>query len=144
MAYSEYLFKEGYAAERLAEVKASLKKNQGTDDLTDYAIRIFRNLLREDPKRYRNFGPYWWALKKILIARGVAAGPTIDEDVAAVYRGANDEETIVLADDFRNRIYLENFFVYSNRFILDADSGEEYVLYDPDYERRAKAVEELI
>ena len=145
MAFTELLFKDGYAAERLAEAKATLKANKGTDDFTGFALRVIRNRLSEDPKRYRDYGPYWWALKKVLMAHGMAKGSTVDEEVAAVYCGANDEETIILADDFRDRIYLENFFVYANSFVLDADADEEYVLLDPDYEGFARAMDiELI
>lgn len=145
MAYTEYRFKDGYAAERLAEAKATLKANKDTDDFTGFALNLIRRRLAADPRSYRSYGPYWWALKKALIAHGLAKGTAMDEAVAAAYCGASEEESIILADDFRDRIYDENFIQYANRFILDADSAEEYVLTDPDYERSAKALEiELI
>lgn len=115
-------------------MKAALKANKGTDDFTGYAFKVIRNRLSEDPKRYRDYGPYWWALKKVLMAHGMAKGSTVDEEVAAVYCGANDEETVILTDDFRDPIYLENFFVDANLFVLDSDADKEYVLLDPDYE----------
>ena len=119
-------------------MKAALKANKGTDDFTGYAFKVIRNRLSEDPKRYRDYGPSWWALKKVLMAHGMAKGSTVDEEVEAVYCGANDEETVILTDDFRDRIYLENFFVDANLFVLDSDADKEYVLLDPDYEGFAR------
>lgn len=60
---------------------------------------------------------------------------------AAVYCGATEEESFILADDFHDRICDENFIQFANRFILDADAAEEYVLNDPDNERSVKALD---
>ena len=52
---------------------------------------------------YRAFGPYWPALKDIFIKQGLWTGtPSGDRDMAAAYCGATDEETIVMAEMFRD------------------------------------------
>lgn len=47
------------------------------------------------------------------------------------YRGATDEETIVMAEEFRLD-YLNHFFLYSDEFVLDGETNEVWQLHDLD------------
>lgn len=66
----------------------------------------------------------------------------MDEAVAAVYCGKTEEETLVLADDFKDRIYEENYPAGERTFTLDAEA-DDYRLWDPDYERLARMIDEI-
>lgn len=142
MTYTELLFKPGYAEARVKECKKNLLKNLGTDDLLGFGRGLICRRLQADPRSYITYGPYWWALKKVLIAHGAAPGTAMDEDVAAVYCGRTEEETLVLADDFKDRIYEENFPSGTRTFTLDAEA-DDYRLWDPDYERLARMFDEI-
>lgn len=143
MAFTELLFVPGYAEGRVAEAKKNLKENRGTDDFVGFGLQIIGERLRNEPRSYVEYGPYWWALKKVLIAHEMAPGSIVDEEVAAVYCGKTEEETMILADDFRDRIYQENFPTGTRYFLLDADGEGEYVLNDPDYERVARQIDDI-
>lgn len=49
--------------------------------------------------------------------------------------GETDEETLIMADEFRT-MYLKSNIVYANQFMLDAGSGF-WTLYDSDMETPA-------
>ena len=46
------------------------------------------------------YGVYWWALKDVLRRQGYDVGDVTDVDMAGKYKGANDDETIVAADEW--------------------------------------------
>lgn len=132
MTYTEYLF-EGDAVRSMVEtMRASVLQDQGTEDFEDFALTVIRKRLALDPIRYRDYGPYWWAVKKLLNESEFYMGEDADAGIWSVYRGANAAETIVKADMFRN-LYLSNFFVGANQFNLDG-SGELWSLWDEDME----------
>ena len=134
--YTEFIYDSDYVKAQKEQYITNLEANQGTRDIVSYAAKVLADWLEPRPQRYRDFGPYWWAFKKILIARGLAKGDVMDEDVAAVYRGSGDEETVVLCQIFMDE-YRARYLIGTNRFTLDPESIEDYVLYDPDYEVKA-------
>lgn len=131
--YTEFLYDSDYVKAQKEQFLANLEANRNTRDIVSYAASALAEWLELNPQRYRDFGPYWWAFKKILIARGLAKGDAMDEEIAAVYRGGDDEETVVLCQLFMDE-YRARFLIGSNRFTLDPESVGDYVLYDPDYE----------
>ena len=141
MAYTEYLFDAEEIREKTNQYTENLKRNLGLSDLTANGVKVISDRLREDPRRYRDYGPYWPALKAVMLSRGYGIGDRIAPEIAAVYHGSNDAETIVMAEEFRN-YYLDTFFVYANKFMLNED-GEEWILYDPAYERLAALGDEM-
>ena len=88
-----------------------------------------------DPACYLTYGPYWWAMKDMLIRRGYSFGNDLDKEVFRHYRGKNDEESLVMCETFRD-IYLECFMRGTRRFTLNGKGGEDYVLADRDMEVR--------
>ena len=134
--YTEFLYDSDYVKAQKEQFLANLEANQNTRDIVAFATQMLADWLEKKPQRYRDFGPYWWAFKKILIARGLAKGDAMDEEIAAVYRGGDDEETVVLCQLFMDE-YRARFLIGSNRFTLDAEEIGDYVLYDPDYEVKA-------
>lgn len=131
MEYTAYKFQPSFIEERLKSYKSNLMKFKGHDDLVGNAVRVIRERLESDPRRYLSYGPYWWAIKKVLVDNGVPLGKVDDEEVRLAYTGTTDEETIVMAEEFRNDC-LGNMKLYTDRFMLDEESGRWWRLRDPD------------
>ena len=67
-------------------------KFKGHDNLVANAVRVIRERLEADPRRYLSYGPYWWGIKKVLVDNGVPLGECDDEEIRLAYSGATDEE----------------------------------------------------
>ena len=76
------------------------------------------------------------AMKRIINERGGNLGDSMHEEIAAVYKGSNDEETFTAAFMFME-YYLDFLFkgCRSRSFQLE-DSAEEWILRDLDIENR--------
>ena len=98
MEYTAYKFQPSFIEERLKSYKSNLMKFKGHDDLVGNAVRVIRERLESDPRRYLSYGPYWWPIKKVLVDNGVPLGKVDDEEVRLAYTGTTDEETIVMAE----------------------------------------------
>lgn len=131
--YTEYFFEQS-AIKNLAEQrKKALAANRGLSDFLGFGLSVIADRLKKDPIRYRDYGPYWWALKDLLNKNGYDYGQQSDEEISSAYRGNTDAETLVMADEFRS-MYLDTFLVHSNQFMLDANTGEMWTLLDSDME----------
>ncbi len=136
--FTAYKFDPKWIKKETARHKRNVKKNLGRDDWLDYAMEVIEKRLKDAPKKnYRSYGPYWWALKKVLLAHGKAHGDMMDETIAREYKGSTEEETITAAEAFRD-FYFSYYSVENNKFDLgcedDDDYGGDWVLWDPDYE----------
>lgn len=139
---SYYLFDSEELASLTADKKQSLAKKKPEADFTEFAAGVIYERLKANIQRYRVYGPYWWALKKVLRKHGYNVGSQTDEDISAKYRGSNDAETIVAADTF----YLEmsnHVLVTNNRWQLNP-KRDDYVLYDTDMELRPSITDAII
>lgn len=132
MAYREFRFDPEAIQDRVKEC-LEVAKAEGRPDFEAFGARIFAEYLRDAPEKYRVFGPYWPALKEVLIKHGRAIGSPVFPEIAKAYRGANDTETLVMAEAFRD-YYFDHYFVGANSFLLDEDDDEEWVLIDHAYE----------
>ena len=110
---------------------ASAKHASGSFE--DNAVRVIAQRLQQHPARYIEFGPYWWALKQVLIDAGHDLGEEGAPLVASVYRGASAIETLVMAEAFKD-LYRARWFVGTQTFELS--EGELYELTDPDMQAR--------
>lgn len=131
--FTEYLYDKKAVQAQIVKSMATLKRTQKTDDWLGFAVPFVSRWLKRDPSHYLEFGPYWWAFKKLLIAKGLANGTAMDEEVAAVYKGETDIETLAMCAKFMD-FYRSYFFVGTRTFMLDPDDPVPYRLYDPDYE----------
>ena len=102
-------------------------------DLLGYGLGVVSRRLAKDPTRYKDYGPYWWALKSAMNEAGYAMGSEFDPVVAAEYTGETAVETLVMADHFRSE-FLESYPVGHDSFELA--EGVNYVLHDSDMESR--------
>lgn len=131
MKYTEYKFDPKYIQKEKARFLKRLKKNTEETDLVQFGSRVIADNLVKNPRRYRDFGPYWWAVKEVLIKQNLALGNTMDPEVRDEYKGKDDTETLVMGQIFSDD-YKRTSFIGANRFQLAPEI--EYTLYDPDYE----------
>lgn len=133
MAYTEYKFDKDAIKALVSERAAALRANRGFSNLLAFGLGVVAERLGKDPRRYRDYGPYWWALKDAMIAGGYNLGSQTDPLVKKAYRGDSEVETLIMADEFRTA-YLKANMIYTNQFLLDAASPDFWVLYDADME----------
>lgn len=134
---TQYLPDGARLAERAAELAANFAKNQAagkvSGTLEGRALDVVRSIAT--PERYVEFGPYWWAVKALLNARGEDLGDATDATVAAVYVAGSDLLTMIAATDFA-AFYRGRFFAGTRVFDLGDSSADGYVLFDEDMELR--------
>lgn len=136
MSYTEFRFDGEAVKEKLQTYRKNVKENFGVDDFEAFGAKIMADFLQKDPMRYRDFGPYWPALKNVLIKHDLALGTNVFEpEIAEAYKGESDAETLVLAEMFGD-YYRSRYILYANKYLLDVDDDEEWTLYDSDYERQ--------
>lgn len=133
MAYTEYKFDRETIKALVMERAAALRANRGFSSLLAFGLGVVVERLNKDPRRYRDYGPFWWALKDAMKAGGYSVGDQTDPLVKKAYRGESDVETLIMADEFRTA-YLKTNMIYTNQFLLDAGSPDFYTLYDADME----------
>lgn len=107
---------------------AALQAQVGDKPLLPVFVEQTRKIVARDPKNYLRYGPYWWAVKRILRANDVAVG-TYDEPVwANEYAGDTPELTLLAAWEFGDD-NMGRFGVQTNEYDLD---GITFLLHDPD------------
>ncbi|MDF0607200.1 hypothetical protein HZU77_016410 [Neisseriaceae bacterium TC5R-5] len=137
MPFTEYRFDPTMIKSLVAERAAALRANRGLSDLLSFGLSVVAERLQKDPRRYRDYGPYWPALKKVMNEAGYTLGEQSDPLIAQAYRGESAVETLIMADEFRTQ-YLAQTIVYTNQFMLDGESGEVWTLYDEEMELKHK------
>jgi hypothetical protein len=135
MAFTEFRFDAASIRDLVEVRRANIKANTSNGDMLGFCLGVVAKRLDQDPRRYTDYGPYWWALKDALRAGGRDYGEQSDPIIAQTYRGDTDEQTVIMADEFRTE-YLKTNVIYNGKFLLDAASPEWYVVFDPDMEQR--------
>ncbi len=128
MPHDLHQFDPAEIAALVTERAAALKANRGFSDLAGYALGVVWRRLRREPARYRDYGPYWWAVKSLLRGAGYPVDANTDPIIEAAYAGATPAATVVMADEFRSQ-YLARQAVGTATFNLSTD-GIPYVLED--------------
>ena len=112
----------------------------------DFLAGLAREL-REDPRRYKSFGPYWWLIKKELLAAGYTEfGHFMDQEWLDNMDYGNTAYNLAAAWGYSDWA-TDNGYLYATRHpyaLRDSDTeeqfGEEvwenavYVLEDTDME----------
>jgi hypothetical protein len=133
MSEPNYKIDPDYLRERLAGLSAQV----GGEPLLPMFIENTRKVLARDVKAYLRYGPYWWAMKRILRAGGVNVG-TYDEpmwaDEYAIKDGdVVDPELTLLAGWEFGDDQIGSVGVLTTEYELD---GRTFVLHDPDQAAR--------
>lgn len=136
MNITEYRLAPDALAAITKEKREQLEANTGETDLLGFGLGVVAGRLRRNPKRYVDYGPYWWALKDVLRRAGYSMGSETDVELVEAFRGADDTETLVGAEEFRDD-YLATRVVGERSYQLDGDSVESWSLMDEDMEARA-------
>ncbi|MEJ7804475.1 MAG: hypothetical protein WKG03_00935 [Telluria sp.] len=133
MSESDFKMDPDYLRGKLAE----LGEQVGGKPLLPIFVEQTRKVLAKDAKAYLRYGPYWWAMKRILRAGGVSVG-AYDEpvwaDEYAVKEGdaVSPELTLIAGWDFADD-NIGNVGVLTNEYEL---GDRTFVLYDPDQASR--------
>ena len=86
MAFTEYKFDKDAIKALVAERAVGLRANRGFSNLLGFGLGVVAERLQKDPRRYRDYGPYWWALKDAL-AQLETADDVLAFDVQAGWPG---------------------------------------------------------
>lgn len=139
MTFTNYFFESDGIEQQIAHVTESLKQKDilTVEDVEKYAVGVINRRLTKEPKRYRDYGPYWGALKEVLRRHGHNYGLPVYPLISDVYKGRTDMETIVMADSFRT-FYLDTYMIGTNSFVLNDEEPEMYTFVDDDMEELAQ------
>lgn len=118
-----------YIAESLAEGKTIQEM------VTSFMPVLSKHLL-SNPIQYRNFGPWWWVIKKRMIDAGyMPFGPEFDAEMVEAMTYPENAEMSVIAGMAYYEGSLENQFVgQATHVIVDNGEDVEYLVYDADAE----------
>lgn len=126
--------------EDLADERKKALKGTTEEEWCNRCVNTLVRILRKDPVAYRQYGPYWWNLKKSVISRQPEAihGDFID-DLWAERTDYGDEVDNILSAILYAQQFIEEH-IYGSRehtVYLDSDDGdgwraEIYVLEDED------------
>ncbi len=120
---------------RLDEIIQTATKKDWTER---YCATVFM-LITDKHERYKQFGPYWWVLKKEIAAYGHNVGEFTDAEWLE-YLDYGDTEHNIAAAYLYAEEHRATCFAYSatHTFYYTEDNGdtweeEVYVLDDPDF-----------
>lgn len=105
----------------------------------EWRATIYRQvaaILKQRPRAYRTFGPWWWALKAQMIEAGALSGESDPDLVATVTTGNADRD---LAGALAYHGFNVDNMVGGNTFTVETEAGDTigYVLVDADFEPAA-------
>lgn len=97
--------------------------------------------IQANPRLYRMYGPWWPALKTLMLERGdISLGQVVDSDIATIYRMSRPALTVVAAQLYADE-RIDNDAVYNPVHALEvgsyADDTEPYIYtsYDESIEK---------
>lgn len=138
MTITEFKFAPEYLAERLAQLQEQVG---ASTPLLPIFVEQTRKVLAQNARAYLRYGPYWWAVKRVLRANDVDVGGTYDEPMWAdeyAVKGADGEVsaalTLLSAWEFGDD-HIGRFGVTTREYDLD---GTTFLLFDQDQETRGK------
>lgn len=121
-------------ADKTTEMKASLAQIQPGADFVEYAAGVIYDRLKNNIGHYRQYGPYWWALKDVLRRQDYNVGDETDSEIVSRFKGRDDAQTLVAADMFyedTSRLYSSNNMDWPIEY-----NKPDYRLFDEDMELR--------
>jgi hypothetical protein len=113
---------------KLAEYQKQV--GEGTPLLPIFVKQTAKIVARE-PRAYWRYGPYWWAVKRILIDNDVNVGTYMEPMWADEYACETPELTLIAAWEFGDDASSQ-FGVSTREYDLTDDIT--FLLYDPDRE----------
>lgn len=130
MMITAYKMDPAYLRAKLGDYQAQV----GADKpLLPLFIAQTAKVLLNDRQAYLRYGPYWWAVKRILFAAGLGVGTYTEPMWADEYAQETDELTLIAAWEFADDA-MGRFGVQTREYDLTEDMT--FLLYDPDQEER--------
>jgi len=130
MTITAYKMDPAWLEEKRQEYAAQVAAKHGADKpLLPLFVAQTLKVLSRDKQAYLRYGPYWWALKRVLQRADVGAGEYMEPMWADEYAAADDELTLIAAWEFGDD--RGQFGVMTREYDLD---GMTFVLYDGDME----------
>ncbi len=136
MTITAYKIDPGYLKDLLAQYQGEL----GGEAALPRFVTQTAKILAAGKREYLRYGPYWWAVKRILTAHGVAVGEQqdpmwADEFTVRGEDGAPDDAlTLLAAWEFADD-NMRSSGILTNEYDLD---GIAFVLYDQDQAERLR------
>lgn len=128
---------EEYLESILSNARGSLSEDAWVSKIS----AAIADSLSRNPGLYVNFGPWWFSVKNILLAKGYDKfGILIQGDVASIYQMSRDALTLCAAVLYQD-VRTDEGVVYSREHVLEvnesADDSEPYayVLEDDEVDR---------
>ena len=141
-------------ADLSTQIDTALEESQiSAAQLVDKLCQNIVSTIKTRPKSYLNYGPYWWAIKKIMneYGHGAFLGPTENPLVEDHFTVLHDDEhmrnlaSIAIAIEYYNERVnnhpgelLANHDDYTHKFMRRDEDGQldiiEYDLIDEDIE----------
>lgn len=128
---------EGYLSSLLDE---ALNGRAEEEFVTFYLQGVIERVKRE-PRAYRAFGPWWPAMKTLILAGGCTdLGQILDSDVAEIYKMSRPALTVIAAHLYSDeRVEREGIYnaVHQLPVLQSADDTEPYIFtsYDESIEK---------
>jgi hypothetical protein len=124
--------------EELAKSVATLTDG-GKVALADWAggfLPVLSRHLRENPVQYRNFGPWWWSVKKAMLDAGLAPfGQDYDAEMVEAMAYPEAPFLAVVCGMLYYDQSMDNQFIgQATHTIVENGEDVEYTLYDHDAE----------
>jgi hypothetical protein len=134
--FTQFKFSPAQISEAAATTAKALAAAVPGSNAATFAATTIAERLRAKPASYLQYGPYWWAVKQALRALGEDFGPTDDADLRAEYGGNFPSYGALVAGEQFRTYYGKTYLAGADRFDLDADGEDSYVLFDADMEVR--------
>ena len=128
---------EKYSAELLESTWERISETLSEEDWRDSILKKASKILKNNPRQYRAYGPYWWGFKKLINAAGyINLGDNFEGDVGQLYE--LPRHVLLSSLMYAEGVINDGGNVYSSEHILMSD-GEplRYVLADIDLEAKA-------
>lgn len=117
-------------------IAESLSDGQTIQEMVASFMPMLSNHLLKNPMQYRNFGPWWWTVKKAMIDAGYTPfGSEFDAEMVEAMAYPDSPEMATVAGVVYYEGSLENQFVgQATHVIVDNGEDVEYLVYDADAE----------
>jgi len=94
MGYNRYIYSDATLKAKAANNKVGLLKNKKRSDIVAYGTELVLSQIKYEPKSYLEYGPYWWAMKKVINARGGNLGRQLPAFFYSLPRGSLKTATV--------------------------------------------------
>ena len=128
-------------------LKKQATASQTVEEWRKHLLERTARVIREDPLRYRSFGPYWWIQKKLFLDAGITEfGTNIDKE-GFEFADYGSSDYNMLAAWLYQDYALDGGILYAPRHTVPivSPSGQEetelyeYALADEEMEKLAKS-----